>query len=138
MPIEIKIPDIGDFSDVPVIEIFVSPGDTVEAEDPLVSLESDKATMDVPAPQAGKVVEIKLAVGDKVSEGAVILTLEAAEGAGEEKSPLTPTLSPGGEGAVGSRECTCGCYAFRRCRHQVRYACAGCRAWRLFSRIPVG
>ncbi|MEO1282714.1 MAG: dihydrolipoyl dehydrogenase, partial [Pseudomonadota bacterium] len=79
--VEIKVPDIGDFTDVPVIEILVSPGDTVAEEDPLVALESDKATMEVPAPVAGTVAELKVTVGDKVSEGAVIMTVEAA-GAG--------------------------------------------------------
>ena len=85
--IEIKVPDIGDFTDVPVIEILVSPGDTVQQEDPLVSLESDKATMDVPAPQAGKVVELLVSVGDKVSMGSAILKLDSEAGAGAEASP---------------------------------------------------
>jgi dihydrolipoamide dehydrogenase len=76
--VEIKVPDIGDFKDVPIIEIHVAPGGSVNAEDPLVTLESDKATMDVPAPQAGTVAELKVKVGDRVSEGSVILTLEAA------------------------------------------------------------
>jgi len=81
--IEIRVPDIGDFSDIPVIEILVAAGDAINAEDPLITLESDKATMDIPAPQAGKVVELKVALGDKVSEGSVILTLEAGEAAGD-------------------------------------------------------
>src|SRR5438874_1931100 len=81
--IEVKVPDIGDFKDVPVIEVFVKPGDAVKAEDSLVTLESDKATMDVPAPSAGVVKELKVKVGDKVSEGSVILTLEAAGAAGK-------------------------------------------------------
>jgi pyruvate dehydrogenase E2 component (dihydrolipoamide acetyltransferase) len=72
---EVRVPDIGDFKDVPVIEIFVKAGDTVKAEDPLVSLESDKATMDVPAPLSGVVQAISVKVGDKVSEGSVILSL---------------------------------------------------------------
>jgi pyruvate dehydrogenase E2 component (dihydrolipoamide acetyltransferase) len=76
--IEVKVPDIGDFTDVPVIEVFVKPGDAVKAEDSLVTLESDKATMDVPAPIAGVVKELKVKLGDKVSEGSVILTLDAA------------------------------------------------------------
>jgi pyruvate dehydrogenase E2 component (dihydrolipoamide acetyltransferase) len=79
--IEVKVPDIGDFKDVPVIEIFVKPGDTVKAEDSLVTLESDKATMDVPSPAAGTVKELKVKLGDKIAEGVVILTLESAEAA---------------------------------------------------------
>jgi dihydrolipoamide dehydrogenase len=74
--IEVKVPDIGDFTDVPVIEILVKPGDTVKVEDSLVTLESDKATMDVPAPAAGVVKSLGVKVGDKVSEGALLLTLE--------------------------------------------------------------
>src|SRR5438034_11323905 len=81
--IEVVVPDIGDFKDVPVIEVFVKPGDAVKAEDSLVTLESDKATMDVPAPRAGTVKDLKVKVGDKVSEGSVILTLETAAAAGE-------------------------------------------------------
>ena len=74
--IDIKVPDIGDFKDVPVIEVFVKVGDTVKAEDPLVSLESDKATMDVPAPHGGVVKAIPIKVGDKVSEGSVIMQFD--------------------------------------------------------------
>jgi pyruvate dehydrogenase E2 component (dihydrolipoamide acetyltransferase) len=73
---DILVPDIGDFEDVPVIEIAVSPGDSVVAEDSLVTLESDKATMDVPSPTAGVVKEMKVKLGDTVSQGALILTLE--------------------------------------------------------------
>jgi len=76
-PIEVKIPDIGDFKNIPVIEVLVKPGDTVNPEDSLVTLESDKATMDIPAPAAGVVKTISLKPGDKVSKGTLILTLEA-------------------------------------------------------------
>jgi len=76
---DIKVPDIGDFKDVPVIEIFVKVGDTVEAEDPLVSLESEKATMDVPAPLSGVVKEIRVKLGDKVSEGSIIMVLATGD-----------------------------------------------------------
>ncbi|TDR32042.1 dihydrolipoyllysine-residue acetyltransferase [Hydromonas duriensis] len=76
--IEVKVPDIGDYNDVPVIEIHVKVGDTIAVEDALVTLESDKATMDVPSSAAGVVKEIKVALGDKVSEGAVVVVLEAA------------------------------------------------------------
>ncbi|KQP14023.1 dihydrolipoyllysine-residue acetyltransferase [Pseudorhodoferax sp. Leaf267] len=78
--IDIQVPDIGDFTDIPVIEIFVKVGDTVKAEDPLISLESDKATMEVPAPQGGVVASIGVKLGDKVSQGSVIMTFQA-EGA---------------------------------------------------------
>ena len=76
--IEIKVPDIGDFKDIPIIEIFVKPGDLVKPEDSLVTLESDKATMDVPSPSAGVVKELKVKLGDKVSEGSVIVVLDSA------------------------------------------------------------
>jgi pyruvate dehydrogenase E2 component (dihydrolipoamide acetyltransferase) len=76
---EVRVPDIGDFKDVPVIEIFVKPGDSVKAEDPLIALESDKATMEVPAPLAGTVREIKVKTGDKVSEGSIILVLATSD-----------------------------------------------------------
>ncbi len=72
---DILVPDIGDFQDVPVIEIAVSPGDRVVAEDSLVTLESDKATMDVPSPSAGVVKEMKVSLFDTVSQGSLILTL---------------------------------------------------------------
>lgn len=75
--IEVKVPDIGDFDTVPVIGIMVSVGDVIAEDDPLIELESDKATMEVPAPQGGKVVEIKVKEGDEIGEGAVILMLEA-------------------------------------------------------------
>jgi dihydrolipoamide dehydrogenase len=80
---QVKVPDIGDFTDVPVIEIHVKAGDEVAQEDPLITLESDKATMDVPAPAAGKVTEVLVEMDDKVSEGTPILELESAEGGTE-------------------------------------------------------
>lgn len=79
--IEVKVPDIGDYSDVPVIEIHVKVGDTVAVEDSLVTLESDKATMDVPSSAAGVVKEVKVAMGDKIGEGSVVVVLEAADSA---------------------------------------------------------
>jgi pyruvate/2-oxoglutarate dehydrogenase complex dihydrolipoamide acyltransferase (E2) component len=72
---EIHVPDIGDFKGVDVIEVLVAPGDRVEAETPLITLESDKASMEVPSPVAGQVKEVKIKVGDNVSEGDVILLL---------------------------------------------------------------
>src|ERR1700693_2094736 len=77
--IEIKVPDIGDFKDVPVIEVLVKPGDKIDKEDSLVTLESDKATMEVPSTQAGTVKEVKVKVGDKVSRGSLIATVDTAD-----------------------------------------------------------
>ena len=96
---EIRVPDIGDFTDVPVIEIHVSPGDEVAVEDPLVTLESDKATMDVPAPSAGVIKQLSVKVGDRVSEGSVLLTLEA-DGAGPTEAASDAEASSGTEVAV--------------------------------------
>ena len=76
--VEVKVPDIGDFKDVPVIELLVKVGDTVKAEDSLVTLESDKATMDVPSPVSGVVTELKLKVGDKVAEGSLVALIDSA------------------------------------------------------------
>jgi pyruvate dehydrogenase E2 component (dihydrolipoamide acetyltransferase) len=94
---EVRVPDIGDFKDVPVIEIFVKPDDTVKAEDPLVALESDKATMEVPSPLGGTVQSVNVKVGDKVSEGAVVLMLSTgsvAVAAPTGAVPATPTAAP--------------------------------------------
>jgi pyruvate dehydrogenase E2 component (dihydrolipoamide acetyltransferase) len=90
--IEVKVPDIGDFKDVPIIEILVKPGESVKAEQSLVTLESDKATMDVPAPASGVVGEILAKIGDKVSMGVALLTLEE-EGAAA-PAPAAPTPAP--------------------------------------------
>ena len=90
---EVRVPDIGDFKDVPVIEIFVKAGDTVKAEDPLIALESDKATMEVPAPLSGTVSEIKVKTGDKVSEGSIILSLLTGESPRQAGSPQSPPAS---------------------------------------------
>jgi len=78
--VSVEVPDIGDFQDVPVIEILVSPGDSVAVDDPLLTLESDKATMDVPAPFAGTVREVHVSVGDRVSQGTQLLSLERSNG----------------------------------------------------------
>jgi dihydrolipoamide dehydrogenase len=89
---EVKVPDIGDFKDIPVIEIHVKPGDTVEKEQSLITLESDKATMDVPSPAAGTVKEVKVKVGDNVSEGTLVLTLEG-QGGGVSETPAKPAAA---------------------------------------------
>ncbi|ANA32141.1 Dihydrolipoyllysine-residue acetyltransferase component of pyruvate dehydrogenase complex [Ralstonia mannitolilytica] len=90
--VEIKVPDIGDYKDVPVIEVLVKAGDTVNAEDSLVTLESDKATMDVPSPKSGVVKEVKVKVGDTVSEGSLVLLLEE-QGAAAAPAPA-PQAAP--------------------------------------------
>src|SRR5215471_11972365 len=90
---EVSVPDLGDFADVPVIEIHVAPGDVVHNEDPLVTLESDKATMDIPSPGAGTVRELRVKVGDLVSRGSPILLLDT-EGAAVEPPPLTDQQEP--------------------------------------------
>jgi pyruvate dehydrogenase E2 component (dihydrolipoamide acetyltransferase) len=100
-PIEVRVPDIGDFSDVPVIEVLVAAGDSVQAEDSLVTLESDKATMEVPSPVAGIIKELKVSLDDKVSEGDVVAVIEAADEAGDapaaeaaEAAPPEPPAEP--------------------------------------------
>ena len=94
MATEVKIPDIGDFKDVPIIEVHVKEGDPVNADDPLVSLESDKATMEVPAPSSGTVEKILVKVGDKVSEGTPILTFKGGEGAMTQPPSLVNQQEP--------------------------------------------
>ena len=88
---DVLVPDIGDFKNIPVIEILVKPGDSVKAEDSLITLESDKATMEVPAPFAGVVKELKIKPGDKVSQGAIILSIEVSESAA---APASTTAAP--------------------------------------------
>ncbi len=102
--IEIKVPDIGNFKEVAVIEIGVKVGDTVEKEQALITLETDKATMDVPSPAAGIIKQLKIKVGDKVAEGSVILTLETSETAApaavaskpaqQAAAPVAPVIAP--------------------------------------------
>jgi pyruvate dehydrogenase E2 component (dihydrolipoamide acetyltransferase) len=96
---EVKVPDIGDFSDVPVIEVHVKPGDAVNADDPLVTLESDKATMDVPSPAGGAVADVLVKVGDTVSEGTPILMLQPGDGAMTEPPSLVEQQEPPPEAA---------------------------------------
>ena len=99
--IEVQVPDIGEFKDIPVIEVLVKPGDTVKKEDSLLTLESDKATMEVPSPAAGVVKELRVKVGDKVSRGTAVLTLEAGDGAAAAPPgaaiPPRPPLEKGGK-----------------------------------------
>jgi dihydrolipoamide dehydrogenase len=107
--IEVKVPNIGDFNDVPVIEVFVKPGDVVKEEDPLVTLESDKATMDVPSPAAGTVQAVKVKLGDKVSEGTAVVVLESAgvepraAAGGEQRADRESSPIPAGMGGDAPR-----------------------------------
>jgi dihydrolipoamide dehydrogenase len=101
--IEVTVPDIGDFKSVEVIEILVKPGDKIQKDDSLVSLESEKATMEIPSPHAGVVKALKLKVGDKISQGSLILTLEAAQESAPTPQPKTPE-QPAAEAAVAISE----------------------------------
>ena len=94
--IEVKVPDIGDFSDVPVIELFVKVGDTIKVDDSIATLESDKATMDVPSSAAGVVKEVLISLGDKVSQGTLMIKVEAADAATAAAAPVAaaPTAAP--------------------------------------------
>ncbi|MFT4133018.1 dihydrolipoyl dehydrogenase [Labrys sp. (in: a-proteobacteria)] len=105
---QVRVPDIGDFKGVPVIEIHVKPGDQVQADDPLVSLESDKATMEVPAPAAGTIAEVTVKIGDKVSEGDVIVTMAgaaaaAAPAAAPSEAPKAAAPAPAAQPASGGK-----------------------------------
>src|SRR5437762_6557465 len=111
-PVDVGVPDIGDFKDVPVIDVHVKSGDTVKPEDPLITLESDKATMDVPSPVGGTIAELKVKVGDKVSEGTLILTLStgvaaAAPGPTPAKSPAAPVAAPSAASYAGGVDIEC-------------------------------
>src|SRR5262245_8579970 len=90
---EVKVPDIGNYTNVPVIEILVKPGDTVAKDQGLVTLESDKATMEVPATVAGVVKELRVKLNDEVSEGAVVALIEAADAGSTSAAPAKPAPS---------------------------------------------
>ncbi|MCG7401608.1 MULTISPECIES: dihydrolipoyl dehydrogenase [Caballeronia] len=111
---DVKVPDIGDFKDIPVIDVHVKPGDTVEKEQSLITLESDKATMDVPSPAAGTVKEVKVKVGDNVSEGTLVLTLEGGASAAapapapQKAAPAAaPTPAPQAGSYAGAADVEC-------------------------------
>jgi pyruvate dehydrogenase E2 component (dihydrolipoamide acetyltransferase) len=86
--IEIRVPDIGDYKDVPIIELHVTPGATLAAEDPVVTLESDKATLEIPTDRAGTVHEVKVKVGDRVSQGDLLLVLNSGAAAAPQAAPI--------------------------------------------------
>jgi len=104
--IDIKVPDIGDFKNVEVIEILVKPGDKVEKEASLISLESDKATMEIPSSDAGVIKELKIKVGDKVNKGSVILTLEASDSAAATKPAAAEKAAPKNDAPAPSAKAT--------------------------------
>ena len=91
---EIRLPDIGDFKDVPIIEILVAPGQSVRKDETMLTLESDKASMDVPAPEDGVIGEIRVKVGDKVTEGDVLATYSGGEGTKPAAEAPTPKAAP--------------------------------------------
>jgi pyruvate dehydrogenase E2 component (dihydrolipoamide acetyltransferase) len=95
--VEVKVPDIGDFKDVEIIELLVKPGDTVKAEQSLVTVESDKASMEIPSSHAGVVKELKVKLGDKINEGSLLLVIEAAGGAGKDSVRAEPVEAPRAE-----------------------------------------
>ena len=99
--IEVRVPDMGNFKDVAVIDVLVKPGDAIEVDGPLVTLETDKASMDVPAAAAGRISEVLLKRGDKVSKGSLIARVEAGAGAGASPAPAAPataaTAAPGAD-----------------------------------------
>ncbi len=114
--IEVKVPDIGDFAEVAVIEVLVKPGDTIALEQSLITVESDKASMEIPASHAGVVQELKVKVGDKVSEGSMILLLEAAQDAAAAPAPasaapaaaqVTSVVAPQAQGYSGTADQEC-------------------------------
>ena len=92
--IDIKVPDIGDFTEVPVIEVFVKPGDVIKVDDALVTLESDKATMDVPASAAGVVKEVLVKLGDRIGEGTIVVRVEASDVAAAPAATTTAAAAP--------------------------------------------
>src|SRR3954462_5879773 len=92
--VEVKVPDIGDFKDVAVIELLVKPGDTIKPEQSLVTVESDKASMEIPSTSGGVVKELKVKIGDKLSEGSVLLTVESADAGAPASPPPQPAAAP--------------------------------------------
>ena len=123
---EVRVPDIGDFKDVPIIEVSVKPGDTVKPEQPLITLESDKASMEVPSPFGGVVAELKIKIGDRVSEGSVILTLttEAA------RSTPAQSVASGCDAPTCARTKADGCVfaSSRRTRSRCSFRYTLCRS----------
>src|SRR5580765_7809029 len=107
--LEVKVPDIGDFKDVEIIEVLVKPGDRIAAEQSLVTVESDKASMEIPSSAAGVVKELKVKVGDRVAEGSVLLLVEAVAGGTATAPAAAPAAAPApvAVGAGGSAGIEC-------------------------------
>ncbi|MEO6033201.1 MAG: biotin/lipoyl-containing protein, partial [Burkholderiaceae bacterium] len=101
--VEVKVPDIGDFKDVAVIELLVQPGDTVKAEQSLLSVESDKASMEIPSSHTGVVKDVRVKLGDKINEGSVIVTLEVADAVAQASPEPSSGATPDG-GSPAARE----------------------------------
>ena len=132
---EIRLPDIGDFKDVPIIEILIAPGQSVQKDAPILTLESDKAAMDVPAPEDGVIGEVRVKVGDKVSQGALLATYA---GGGDAKQPAAAApppaaAAPAGRGSPARRR-ACGC-ARRSRRLRDRRPGSRRRPRRLYRRL---
>ena len=120
--VTVEVPDIGDFEEVPIIEILVSPGDQVALDDPLITLESDKATMDVPAPFAGVVRELQVQVGDRVSQGTPLLTIEPASDGGsgsDATSKASAVVSDGAPTEAAAPDSVAGALAASWARQQI-------------------
>src|SRR5471032_373639 len=99
-PVEVKVPDIGDFKEVEVIELMVKVGDTIKVDQSLITVESDKASMEIPSTHAGVVKEIKIKVGDKVAEGSVLLVVEASGGVSAAAAPAAPAAAAAPDAAA--------------------------------------
>jgi dihydrolipoamide dehydrogenase len=125
-PIEVLVPDIGGFKDVSVIDVLVKDGQQIEKETPLITIETEKAAMDVPAPAAGRIAQVKLKQGDKVSEGSVILLIEPTVAAAAAQAALAGNRAGPGLGGIGigaggdraGRSRSGACRGARRCCHR--------------------
>jgi dihydrolipoamide dehydrogenase len=130
--VEVKVPDIGDFAEVPIIDLFVKVGDSIKVDDAICTLESDKATMDVPSPVAGVVKEVLVQLGAKVGEGALLIKVESGAICCGNPEKAAPKRRRRGPGAAPARQ------PARRCRHRVRNARPRRRPRRLLRRLPLG
>jgi pyruvate/2-oxoglutarate dehydrogenase complex dihydrolipoamide acyltransferase (E2) component len=141
MSTEVKVPNIGDFAEVEVIEVMVKVGDTIKVDQSLITVESDKASMEVPSSHAGVVKEVKVKVGDKVKEGSLLLVVEA----GAVRPPRQPAAAAPAPAAArlpapaphhAPIAAPAGSSYSRPGRHRLRHDGAGRRSWRLLRRVP--